>query len=43
MDDIQHALLPTLMCSAAAQGLTEDLSNMMFTETGELCFQKNVV
>jgi hypothetical protein len=23
MDDIQRALLPTLMCSAAAQGLTE--------------------
>ena len=34
MDDIQKALLPTLMCAAAAQGLTEDLSSMMFSDTG---------
>ena len=34
MDEIQRALLPTLMCAAAAQGLTKDLSTMMFSETG---------
>ena len=34
MDDIQRALLPTLMCGAASQGLTEELSTMMFSETG---------
>lgn len=34
MDNIQIALLPTLMCSAASKGLTNDLSNMMFSDTG---------
>lgn len=34
MDNIQRALLPTLMCAAASQGLTEDLKNMMFSDTG---------
>jgi 60kDa lysophospholipase len=34
MDNIQKALLPTLMCAAASQGLTEDLKNMIFSNTG---------
>jgi hypothetical protein len=34
MDAIQQALLPTLMCAAAAQGFTEDLSRMIFAPSG---------
>jgi lysophospholipase len=34
MDAIQQALLPTLMCAAAAQGFTEDLSRMIFSPSG---------
>jgi hypothetical protein len=34
MDDIQRALLPTLMCAAASQGFTNDLSDMIFSDTG---------
>ena len=34
MDAIQQALLPTLMCAAAAQGFTADLKRMIFAPSG---------
>ena len=34
MDEIQEAILPTLMCAAAAKGLTEDLKRMIYAPSG---------
>ena len=42
MDDIQRALLPTLMCAAASQGFTNDLSDMIFRCDHHFCSASSI-